>query len=130
MGKRKTWYSYKITRRNWSLIYGTYRIIIAIANYEPIIEQLNSMGINESGYRIFDRNIDDLLSLALTDTKTDGKYNIGYVTGAFDLFHIGHLNLLKRCKERCHYLIAGVLTDEIIEKEKFKNSFYSLRGKN
>ncbi|KWX75886.1 glycerol-3-phosphate cytidylyltransferase [Paenibacillus jilunlii] len=54
---------------------------------------------------------------------SDGKYNIGYVTGAFDLFHIGHLNLLKRCKERSHYLIAGVLTDEIIETEKHKTPF-------
>jgi cytidyltransferase-like protein len=106
-----------------SLIYGTYRIVIAIANYEPIIEQLNSMGLDESSYRIFDRTIDDLLFLALSDAKSEGKYNIGYVTGAFDLFHIGHLNLLKRCKERCHYLIAGVLTDEIIEKEKHKTPF-------
>ena len=122
-GKEKRGIAIKSPEEIRSLIYGTYRIIIAIANYEPIIEQLNSMGINESSYRIFDRNIDDLLSLALTDTKTDGKYNIGYVTGAFDLFHIGHLNLLKRCKERCHYLIAGVLTDEIIEKEKFKTPF-------
>jgi len=106
-----------------NLIYGTYRIVITVANYKPIIEQLNSMGINEHIYRIYDRSIDDLLELALTDTMTDGKYNIGYVTGAFDMFHIGHLNILRRSKERCHYLIAGVLTDEIIEKEKHKTPF-------
>lgn len=106
-----------------NLIYGTYRIVITVANYKPIIEQLNSMGINEDIYRIYDRSIDDLLELALTDTMTDGKYNIGYVTGAFDMFHIGHLNILRRSKERCHYLIAGVLTDEIIEKEKHKTPF-------
>ena len=81
-----------------NLIYGTYRIVITVANYKPIIEQLNSMGINEHIYRIYDRSIDDLLELALTDTMTDGKYNIGYVTGAFDMFHIGHLNILEEVK--------------------------------
>jgi len=106
-----------------SLIYGTYRIVITVANYQPIIDQLRSMGINEDSYRIYHRTIDDLLSLTLRDIMSEGKYNIGYVTGAFDLFHIGHLNLLKRCKERCHYLIAGVLTDEIIKKEKHKSPF-------
>ena len=43
---------------------------------------------------------------------------IGYAPGAFDLFHIGHLNLLRRAKERCEFLIAGVVADEVLIEHK------------
>ena len=46
-------------------------------------------------------------------------YNKGYTTGVFDLFHIGHLNILKKSKELCNHLVVGVTTDELVS---YKNT--------
>ena len=43
---------------------------------------------------------------------------VGYAGGAFDLFHVGHLNILKHAKSHCDYLIAGVVSDEMLEHSK------------
>ena len=48
---------------------------------------------------------------------------IGYTTGVFDLFHIGHLNILKRARLECDHLIVGFTTDELCESDKNQKPF-------
>ncbi|GEL94960.1 adenylyltransferase/cytidyltransferase family protein [Cellulomonas composti] len=40
---------------------------------------------------------------------------IGYAPGAYDLFHVGHLNILRHARQNCDYLVAGVVSDEMLE---------------
>jgi glycerol-3-phosphate cytidylyltransferase len=60
--------------------------------------------------------------LASGRTSSKPQLKIGYLSGTFDLFHIGHLNLLRRAKEHCDYLVVGVHKDA---SHKGKSTFIS-----
>lgn len=111
-------------------------IIICIKKYYGVVRQLADWGIED--YHIYDpgndypnkrrENVRKRLSqLPVNDGNADDNgsenvqketahndkpYNIGYIAGVFDLFHVGHLNMFRRAKELCNYLIVGVVSDE------------------
>lgn len=52
--------------------------------------------------------------------ENEKKYKIGYTQGTYDLFHVGHLNLLENAKKQCEYLIVGINSDELVMQYKNK----------
>ena len=99
-----------------------YKVIICIRNYLPVVKQLHRAGI--PNYSVYDPRasyIDDRQTAVENDISRQveqKKYNVGYIAGVFDLFHIGHLNLLMRAKAQCSHLIVGVVTDEGVIRHK------------
>ena len=101
---------------------GEYKVLICIKNYLSVMNQLRQLGINE--FSIYDpskayqrkRNPVSVASLEALEHSTvpEGtkKYHVGYIAGVFDLYHVGHLNMFRRAKELCDYLIVGVVSDE------------------
>ena len=114
-------------------------IIICIKGYNGVVNQLKDMGIMD--YHIYDPGNDypnkrkeqvaqrlaavqENNSVAgLNKSDIDKPYNVGYIAGVFDLFHIGHLNMFKRAKEQCRYLIVGVVSDEGVRLNKQAEPF-------
>ena len=50
--------------------------------------------------------------------KADKQYKIGYTDGVYDLFHVGHLNMIQTAKEKCEYLIVGIHGDDVVKSYK------------
>ena len=118
----------------------SYKVVICIKGYLSVLRQLEELGVTH--YGIFDPNRDypharqnrqarpnpmkRVESIEGKEENTPPKekeykekeYHVGYVSGVFDLFHMGHLNLLRRAKERCDYLIVGVVSDEGVRRFK------------
>lgn len=106
---------------------GTYKVIVCIKNYPTVLRQLDEMKVTD--YGVFNpgagytRRLRQPVSGETTNAETKKKYHIGYIAGVFDLFHIGHLNMFKRAKEQCDYLIVGVVTDEDVIANKHTSPF-------
>lgn len=127
----------------------SYKLILCVKQYSGILRQIKEMGVRH--YGIYDPDIDvggvsletggaaipvevvtaGGLSSDCTgqnsETTTEKPYHVGYVAGAFDLFHIGHLNLLRRAKEQCDILLVGVISDENASQGKKRSPYVSER---
>lgn len=53
------------------------------------------------------------------DMEENKKYKVGYTDGVYDLFHVGHLNMIQEAKKHCEYLIVGVHGDDVVEEYKY-----------
>jgi cytidyltransferase-like protein len=103
------------------------KVIICMRDYADVAKQLDEMKVHNYSiynphqcYQTIPRTRIEIVdgSSAASQGK---KYHVGYVAGAFDMFHIGHLNLLRRAKEQCDCLIVGVMSDDRVFQLKNKH---------
>ena len=115
---------------------GEYRVVVCIKNYLSVMKQLQDMGIDDYVFYDMNKLYDTAPRIVVTEGTADEagngitavsqndasgkKYHVGYVAGTFDMFHVGHLNLLKKAKSMCDYLIVGVVSDEGVYRQKQK----------
>ena len=108
-----------------------YKVIICIKNYLGVLRMLQEMKLPNIGiydtnmiYSMENKQIKRVVSKDnIPDNVASKPYRVGYIAGVFDLYHIGHLNMFRRAKEQCEYLIVGVVSDEGVRKNKKTNPF-------
>ena len=112
----------------------SYKVIICIKNYVPVLMQIRRMGVAD--YAIYDWDLSypakrKAIAPAIADEKAGQpkKYHVGYVAGVFDLFHIGHVNLFRRAKEQCDHLIVGVVSDDQVRNSKGTTPYMSFEDR-
>lgn len=96
------------------------KVYICMKDYDVVLKQLREYGIKDLA--IYNPHLEyerpTQITVVRKQEEKPKKYHIGYIAGVFDLFHIGHLNLLRRAKEQCDYLIVGVVSDEQVIQNK------------
>lgn len=121
-----------------------YKVIVCVKYYTSILVQLKRLG--NLYYGIYDPYIERPVAQTVgrnqitVNREADGpqekdsycleenhpkKYGTGYIAGVFDLFHVGHLNMFKRAREQCKYLIVGVVSDEQASAGKARRPYIS-----
>lgn len=104
-----------------------YKVFICIKQYEEVLEQLQSMGVENIS--IYDPRIEyptpTFYGMKGDKDIAPKKYKIGYCAGVYDLFHIGHVNLFRRAKEQCEYLIVGIVSDEQVVRNKKTKPYFT-----
>jgi cytidyltransferase-like protein len=107
------------------------KVFICIKRYENVFQQLKDLGVKNISVFNPDADYERPIKIKASDAivaeggleseaneAASKKYAVGYISGVFDLFHVGHVNLLRRAKELCDHLIVGVVTDEQVMNSK------------
>jgi glycerol-3-phosphate cytidylyltransferase len=97
------------------LIYGSIE-----NNVSDMFDMLNDLSEHYDNNMQISINKSSRYSISIRRKDKAAKYSRMYTSGCFDIFHYGHLNILRKTKKLCDYLIVGVSTDELILKEKGK----------